>query len=125
MIRSLGIGLLTALVLAVAPAMAQTRPAPLYLFVYRPGPAWEAGKPLGQQKLGKHGAYMQQLVRDGKVVAGGPWVGADGGMAIVHAASAEAANAILAADPAITAGVFEAEVRTWDPLVDSGKPLRP
>ena len=113
-----------ALALIATPALAQPA-APLYLFVYKPGPAWQAGKPMNQQKLAPHAAYIRKLTADGKVVAGGPWVGAEGGMAIVRAASAEEARAILAADPAITGGVFTAELQTWDPLIDSGKPLRP
>jgi uncharacterized protein YciI len=108
------------------PAMAQTAaPGPLFLFIYKPGPAWQAGKPMVQQKLAPHAAYIRGLAQDGRVVAGGPWVGAEGGMAIVRAANADAAKAILAADPAITGGVFVAEMRTWDPLIDSGQPLRP
>jgi uncharacterized protein YciI len=119
---------LTALTLAaalVAPAALAQTPQPLFLFMYRPGPAWAAGKPMTQQKLAPHAAYIRELSKAGQVVAGGPWLDVDGGMAIVRAPDAEAAKAILAADPAITSGVFTAEIRTWSPLIDSGTPLRP
>ena len=117
---------LTVALAGAAPAIAQTAAeTPLYLVVYKPGPAWLPGKPMNQQKLAPHAAYIRKLTAEGKVVAGGPWVGSDGGMAIVRAASAEDARAILAADPAITGGVFTAELQTWNPLIDSGKPLRP
>jgi uncharacterized protein len=107
------------------PAAPSAQPVPLFLFMYRPGPAWEAGKPMQQQKLGPHGAYMRKLTAEGRVVAGGPWLDVDGGMGIVRAASLDEAKAVLAADPAITSGVFTAEIRTWQLMVDSGKPLRP
>jgi uncharacterized protein YciI len=56
-------------------------------------------------------------------VAGGPFVGADGGMALVKAPDAAAARAILAADPAVTEGVMIGEVRTWTPYVGAGGEL--
>ena len=113
-----------ALALAASAAAAQTA-QPLFLFMYRPGPAWQPGKPMNQQKLAPHAAYIRGLTENGQVVAGGPWLDVDGGMAIVRAPDAEAAKAILAADPAIVGGVFTAEIRTWSPLIDSGKPLKP
>ena len=93
---------------AIQPAARQ-----LFLFIYRPGPAWVAGRPMGQQDLRAHAAYHSQLVRDGRSVAGGGFVGLDGGMAIVRAASLEEARATLAADPAILNGVFVADIRQW------------
>jgi uncharacterized protein len=127
--KTLVLVLAFAAAIAGAAPVASAQPAaamqPLFLFVYRPGPAWEAGKPMVQQKLGPHADYIRGLAQSGRVVAGGPWVGADGGMAIVRASSADDAKALLAADPAITSGVFAAEVRSWNPLIDSGKPLRP
>lgn len=109
----------------LAPAAAAQTGPPLFLFMYQPGPAWQPGKPMTQQKLAPHAAYIRSLTERGQVVAGGPWLDTDGGMAIVRAADAEAARAILANDPAITSGVFTAEIRTWSPLIDSGKPLKP
>ena len=129
--RMLATALAAALTLGAAQAAAQPpEPPPLFLFLYRQGPAWEAGKPINQQKLAPHAAYIRKLMAEGKVVAGGPWADgergpADGGMAIVRAASREEAKALLAADPAITSGVFAADIRRWQPAIDSGKPLRP
>jgi uncharacterized protein YciI len=120
--------LLLALMLAGAPALAQPEPAPaaprqLYLFLYRPGPAWRAGRPMREQDLRAHGAYHARLVREGRSVAGGGYVGEDGGMAIVRAASPDEARAMLAADPAIVNGVFVAELRQWAPRFHSEAPL--
>ncbi|MET0272634.1 MAG: YciI family protein [Phenylobacterium sp.] len=118
---------LAAVVLAasLASAPARAEDAPLYLFLYRPGPAWQVGKPMHQQALKPHTVYIQKLLDEGKLVAGGPTLDVDGGMAIVRAASAEEARAMLAVDPAITGGVFVAEVRTWRPVYASPRPLKP
>ncbi len=105
------------------PGPAATAPRQLFLFLYRPGPAWRAGVPMREQDLRAHGAYHARLVREGRSVAGGGYVGEDGGMAIVRAASLEEARAMLAADPAILNGVFVAEIRRWAPRFHSDAPL--
>jgi uncharacterized protein len=126
--------LLLALVLAsaatptAAPAQAPAEPAAaaprqLFLFLFRPGPAWRAGVPMHQQDLRAHGAYHARLVREGRSVAAGGYVGEDGGMAIIRAASLEEAQAMLAADPAILNGVLAAELRPWAPRFHSDAPL--
>ena len=120
--------LLLALMLAGAPALAQPEPvaaAPrqLFLFLYRPGPAWRAGRPMREQDLRDHAAYHARLLREGRGFAGGGYVGEDGGMAIVRAASLEEARTMLAADPAIVNRVFVAELRQWAPRFHSEAPL--
>lgn len=120
-----------ALVLSAACASAQTpveAPAAassqqLYLFQYSTGPAWREGVPMREQGLGPHAAYMQQLQNEGRLFAGGGYASDDGGMAIVTAASAEEASAILAADPAITSGIFVAELRHWRVRFRTDEPL--
>jgi uncharacterized protein len=105
-----------AFISASACASAQTTaPAPpqLFLFQYSRGPAWREGVPMRQQGLGPHAAYMQQLQDQGRLFAGGGYASDDGGMAIVTAANIEEARTILAADPAITSGIFVAELRDW------------
>lgn len=87
----------------------------LFLFLYRPGPSWRKGVPMKDQGLQPHGAYMKRLLDDGRLYAGGGFVDVDGGMAILRARDMEEARAILAADPAITAGIFQAEIRQWRP----------
>jgi uncharacterized protein YciI len=116
------------LALMLAGAQAQPGPAPaaprqLFLFLYRPGPAWRAGRPMREQDLRAHGAYHARLVREGRSVAGGGYVGEDGDMAIVRAAGLEEARAMLVADPAIQEGVFVAELRQWAPRFHSEAPL--
>jgi uncharacterized protein YciI len=133
MSRSIAPKLALALLLAFAADAATGQPpttAPtaqsarqLFLFVYRPGPSWRTGVPMREQDLRAHGAYHAQLVRDGRSVAGGGFVGLDGGMAIVRAADLAEAQAMLAADPAIVNGVFAADIRHWVPRFHSPAPL--
>ena len=124
------------LLLALALAGAQPAPSPtgatapesgqprqLFLILFRPGPAWRAGVPMRQQDLRAHGAYHDRLVRVGRSVAGGGYVGEDGGLAIIRAANRAEAEAMLAADPAIINGVFAAELRQWAPRFHSDAPL--
>ncbi|MGQ0531531.1 MAG: YciI family protein [Caulobacteraceae bacterium] len=111
---------------ATGAAQAQTEsPAAqqLFLFQYSRGPAWREGVPMREQGLGPHGAYMRQLMNEGRLFAGGGYASDDGGMAIVTAASIEEARAILAGDPAIVSGIFVAELRHWTPRFRTGDPL--
>jgi uncharacterized protein YciI len=114
---------------AAQPAAASAEaPRQLFLFLFRPGPAWREGVPMRQQDLRAHAAYHAQLLREGRSFAGGGYVGMDGGLAIVRAADRAEAEAMLAADPAILNGVFAAEIRQWAPrfhgpgaLVEAGR----
>jgi len=125
------LGALCALALAMpvaAQVPAGTTPAAapqrqLFLFLFSPGPNWRPGVPMRQQDLRDHAAYHDRLVREGRSVAGGGYVGMDGGMAIVRAADLTEAQAMLAADPAIVNGVFAAELRHWVPRFHSDAPL--
>lgn len=121
-----------ALLLSTAAGVSAVQPAvpaaagearQLFLFLYRPGPAWQPGVPMRQQDLRAHGAYHARLVREGRSVAGGGFTGLDGGMAIVRAADLAEAQAMLAADPAIINGVFAADIRHWVPRFHSPVPL--
>jgi uncharacterized protein YciI len=105
-----------------APPVAQATPQ-LYVFTYRPGPAWRAGVPMKQQGLGPHGTYMQSLLDAGRLFAAGGFVDADGGMAIIYAATIDEARTMLAADPAISSGIFTAEIRHWRPRFRASGPL--
>ena len=108
---ALAMGMLMSSAAQAAPDPGQ----PLFAFIYRPGPAWKAGLPMAQQDLRAHGGYIARLAAEGRVVAAGGWAGADGGMAVLRATDAEEAGRLLAADPAITSGVFQADLRRWAP----------
>lgn len=128
------------LALAASPALAQDAKAPakppalptLYVIQYKTGPAWLAGKPLSEQPMGPHAAYMRKLFAEGRMLAAGPTVNtegatplADGGVILLRAASLDEAKAVMAADPAVTAGLFVGEVRTWRVAFSKGEPLAP
>ena len=108
-------------IVAVAAEAAQ----PLFAFIYRPGPAWKPGLPMAQQDLRPHGAYIASLAKAGRVLGGGGFVGVEGGMALVRAADAAEAARLLAADPAIASGVFEADLREWRPRFGADPDLLP
>ena len=122
---------MVALALIAAPACVHAQAPPpelaaaqqLFLFQYSRGPAWREGVPMREQGLGPHGAYMRQLQEQGRLFAGGGYSSDDGGMAIVMCANLDEARAILAADPAITSGIFVAELKQWTPRFRSDEAL--
>jgi uncharacterized protein YciI len=122
---ALGAALLaaTACVHAQAPPAEAASQQQLFLFQYSRGPAWREGVPMREQGLGPHAAYMRQLQEQGRLFAGGGYASDDGGMAIVMCADMDEARAILAADPAITSGIFVAELRHWRPRFRIDDPL--
>ena len=95
----------------------------LFVVIYRPGPAWQAGRPMSEQGLLPHGRYYRGLLDDGRLFAGGGFTGSDGGMAILRVADMGAARAIVAADPAVTSGIFVAELEQWRPRFQVAEPL--
>jgi uncharacterized protein YciI len=101
-------------------ATAQTPPpaaSSTYLVIYKPGPAWKAGRPLAEQDLREHGRYVLSLHTKGALRFAGPFTDDAGGAMVFEAAGEEEAAAIVAADPAVVAKVFVAERHPWR-LVD-------
>lgn len=94
-----------------ASAPATTRAT--YLVVYRPGPSWTPGKPLSEQGLGEHFKYVLGLYRTGSLRQGGGFTDDSGGAMVIDAQDDAAARAIVAADPAVTAGIFAFDLRPW------------
>jgi uncharacterized protein YciI len=102
-----------------APQAAAPSPVPvLYVVHYRPGPAWKPGRPLSEQGLERHGAYMRDLAARGEILAAGPLSTIEGGLVILRADSLEAAITRMQADPAVEAGQFIGEVSVWRPGID-------
>ena len=101
------------------PAAAQMHAPMQQVFVidYRPGPAWQAGVPMNRQALGPHAAYWTRLAHEGRAIGAGPYLDVEGGMAMINATTLDEARAIVAADPAITSGVFVGEVHGWSPRI--------
>ena len=85
----------------------------LFVVHYVPGQSWEADKPFFEQNLLEHGKYMKQLYDKGQLTHGGPFTDDTGGLSVFHAESLEEAQKLLAADPAIINGVFQATLHPW------------
>lgn len=83
-----------------------------YAALYSPGPAWQPGKPMEEQGLRNHGLYIRSLREAGTLIAGGK-LGETRGLAVFKTQSLEETEALLAADPAITGGIFVAELVPW------------
>jgi uncharacterized protein YciI len=84
----------------------------LFVLNYRPGPKWKAGKPLLEQDVTQHLAYVGKAFGKGQLLAGGP-VDAHQGRYVISAADMAAALAWVAADPAVKADTFRVEVVAW------------
>jgi uncharacterized protein YciI len=106
---------------------------PTFLLLYRPGPAWIPGKPVGEQPLREHYRYLRGLALQGVLTMAGPFADDRGGAVAFEADDLAAANALAEADPAVVSGVFLAEVHPWavaweratgayGPPVPSGRP---
>lgn len=123
-LAALIVALCSALITPVAAEVpAQAAPPPvavpvLYVIHYRPGPAWKPGRPLREQGLERHGAYMRDLAERGELLAAGPLSTTEGGLVILRLDSLEAATARMQADPAVQAGQFVGEVSVWRPGID-------
>ncbi|WP_331067858.1 hypothetical protein [Steroidobacter sp.] len=90
----------------------QPRGPGLYLAVYRPGPGWIEGQPTASQPLREHGRYILNLHLQGRLRLAGGFPD-DGGAAAFEAESDEAAQAIIAADPAVKSRVMQCTLRRW------------
>jgi uncharacterized protein YciI len=99
---------------AAPPAAARE---PLFAILFRTGPAWDPAKPPPEQAHFKeHSANLAALRKAGKIVTGGRY--ADVGLVVVRAADKDAAQALLAGDPSLAAGLFRAEVHPWMTLYE-------
>jgi uncharacterized protein YciI/ketosteroid isomerase-like protein len=100
-------------------------PQKTYALIYAPGPQWLAGRPVTEQNLGPHRAYMADLYARGRVLLGGPFLDdAGGGVALLRAKGRDEATALLAADPAIREGVFTGVVRRWHAVFNEAEDLQ-
>jgi uncharacterized protein YciI len=84
-----------------------------YLIIYRPGPAWLAGKPVSAQPLKEHGKYMLSLYIKGSMKLAGPLADDAGGAVLLAVADESEAKAIVAEDPAVKSGIFVYEMHPW------------
>jgi uncharacterized protein YciI len=92
----------------------QSDPKSGYLITYSAGPAFLSGKPLNEQPLKAHLAYMLDLHRRGVLRMAGGFDDNSGGAAFIDAASLAEARQIAEADPAITSKVFVCTLHQWN-----------
>ena len=95
-----------------SPAAPALRSAPLFLVIYRAGPAWKTDVSPNDQ-LRDHGRHMFGLYTKKALKRGGPFTDTTGGAAVLEAESLAAAQALVDADPVVAAKVFVAEVHSW------------
>jgi uncharacterized protein YciI len=100
--------------LTVADEKQQIKPKITFLVIYRPGPAWLAGKSVSEQPLKEHGKYMLGLHVKGSMKFAGPLTDNAGGAVVLEVADENQAKAIVAEDPAIKSGVFICEMHPWE-----------
>lgn len=84
-----------------------------YLVIYRPGPAWLAGKLVSEQPLKEHGKYMLSLYVKGSMKLAGPLTDNAGGAVVLAVTDELEAKAIVAEDPAVKSGIFTYEMHPW------------
>lgn len=87
-----------------------------FVVVHSPGPNWKAGVPAFEQEgLQFHVAHYAGLLKQGKLVMGGPFLDAKSGgiMVAEPGVSEEELRAFAAEDPALKSGLLAFEVRPW------------
>jgi uncharacterized protein YciI len=112
---------LSLLVLArVSPAAEDAQPTSnakaTFLVIYRPGPAWPPGQNLAELPLKDHGTYMLSLYKRGAMKLAGPLTDNAGGAVVLEVSGESEAKEIVAADPAVVAGIFVYEMHPWAPV---------
>jgi uncharacterized protein YciI len=100
--------------LTAAEEKQQITPKATFLVIYRPGPAWLAGKSISEQPLKEHGTYMLSLYIQGLVKLAGPLTDDAGGAVLLEVVNESAAKAIVTEDPAVKYGIFVYEMHPWE-----------
>lgn len=87
----------------------------LHAVRHLPGPAWVTGvDPREQPGARDHALHYRQLLQEGKLLLGGPFLDAEGGLVIAAPqVSREELAAFAAADPAVASGLIRFEIWSW------------
>jgi uncharacterized protein YciI len=99
-------------------------PKATFLVIYRPGPAWLAGKPISEQPLKEHGTYMLSLYAQGLVKLAGPLTDNAGGAVVLEVVNEAVAKAIVTDDPAVKYGIFVYEMHPWELKLQGGYTIK-
>ncbi|MCD6326057.1 hypothetical protein J7M28_00675 [bacterium] len=80
--------------------------------IYAKGPKWRDGA-LIEDEISAHKAYQLENYERGKLIMGGPFLDEAVGMAIFEVHSIEEAEIMIEQDPAVSSGVYTAEIHPW------------
>ncbi|HTX80533.1 MAG TPA: YciI family protein [Streptosporangiaceae bacterium] len=85
------------------------------------GPGWDSSRPIrSQHAWDEHAAFMDGLVDDGFIIAGGPVGDGQQTLHVVEAADESQIRARLAADPWAVAGLLQiGAIEPWALWLDS------
>ena len=82
-----------------------------FVIMLRPAPNY--GVPETEDLISKHFAYLQKLLAEGTLVIAGRFTEVLLGLVMINTQDKETAESIMKADPAVTAGIFHAELYQW------------
>ena len=82
-----------------------------YVIMLRP--AIDYGTEGTSEKVDEHFNYLQDLLKRGKLIMAGCFSEALIGLVIIETTSRDEAYEIMKNDPAVTAGIFHAELYPW------------
>jgi uncharacterized protein len=100
-----------------------------YVSIMALGPNWESSEKDGSREIVNRAHYdhMKNLFDQGRLILGGPFKRAAGGIHILECPTKSAAEEVLANDPGVKAGLFTFEVRElftmFDALAGTCKPF--
>jgi uncharacterized protein YciI len=95
---------------------ALSKPIPQWVVFHDPGPRWQRGvPPFEQEGLQAHVDHYRELLKNGKLALGGPFLDDNGGGMMVAAVGVGAAElaAVAAADPTVASGLLTFRIRPW------------
>jgi uncharacterized protein YciI len=87
-----------------------------YMLNNTPGPRWEHGKRLNEQKIGPHFNYIKENFEKGRIVLAGPMADADRGFYILLARDDDEVRRFIDDDPAVRSGLFVVKGTRWNVL---------
>jgi uncharacterized protein YciI len=95
---------------------------PLFAVVLGPGPEWKKGQPLKAPAMPEHRRYWAKLNDEGRIASAGP-LGEDTGLILMRARNLAAANAAIAADPAVKARILRGVARPYAAMMNNAAVL--
>ncbi|MEW8978350.1 MAG: YciI family protein [Symbiobacterium sp.] len=81
------------------------------------------GRAITAELMAAHYEHLGRLQARGQLVLCGPFADKSGGMTIIRAGSLAEAEAVAQADPLVTSGAEDWEVRPWVITGGEGRPL--